>query len=449
MKIIPRDHLLIRDRQRKRIETAPLNELKESIAKQGLLHPPAAFPNDDGTWSLVAGERRVRACDLLAKENRQLSCGGAAVPTGQIPIIEAHLLLSDIQRKEAELDENIIRQDISWQDRASALAEIHSLRRSVNPAQTFTDTAKEITAKGSAGGLQSADYARTAIREAVLVSEHLNNPAIANARNFREAHKLILQKEEEKINAELAKRRIAALPGTPDIEVRNGDLEQLLPALDADQFDLIIADPPYGIDAGGGGFRARTVQHHNYADDEATARRIAQSILTEGFRVSKFRANIFLFTDIKHWDWLQRISAQIGWTPFRRPLIWGKSDSEGLAPWGAQGPRITTELIFFATRGQKGLLASPVDYLRVNRVPRHERIHAAEKPVELIRKLLECSTLPGDRVLDPCCGSGSTLVACRELGRKALGIEKDPDYFNTAMSNVHGAKSNVLPNTGS
>jgi site-specific DNA-methyltransferase (adenine-specific) len=271
-----------------------------------------------------------------------------------------------------------------------------------------------------------------------LVSEHLDNPAIANARNFREAHALILKKEEELVTAELAKRRLALLPSTPDIEVRNGDLEEILPRLEADQFDLIVADPPYGIDASGGGFRARTVHHHNYVDDEATARRVAQSILTEGFRVTKFRSNIFLFTDIKHWEWLQRISAQIGWTPFRRPLIWGKSDSEGLAPWGAQGPRITTEFIFFATKGQKGLLASPIDYLRVNRVPRNERIHAAEKPVELIRKLLECSTLPGDRVLDPCCGSGSTLVACRELGRRAVGIEKDPSYFNTAMANVHG-----------
>ena len=433
---IPRDKLIIQDRQRKKIGTAALNELKESIAKSGLIHPPSVFPLDDGSYLLVAGERRTRAIDLLRKENRDILHDGKATPEGYIPVTHTHLA-TDGERKEAELDENIIREEITWQERAAALADIHNLRRAANVGQTFTETAKEIAAKG---GGASVDWTRTAIREAVLVSEHLANPAIANARNFREAHALVLKQENERANAILAQRRLATMPAKPDVELRNGDLEEVLPKLDGDTFDLIIADPPYGIDASGGGFRSRTVHHHNYQDDEATARRLAQAILTEGFRLTKFRANIFLFTDVKHWDWLQRIAAQIGWTPFRRPLIWGKSDSEGLAPWGAQGPRITTEFIFFATKGEKGLLASPIDYLRVNRVPRHERIHAAEKPVELICKLLECATLPGDRVLDPCCGSGSTLVACREMSRRALGIEKDPDYFNTAMANVHGSK---------
>jgi site-specific DNA-methyltransferase (adenine-specific) len=437
MLIIGREQLIIKDRQRKRIDTGPLNELKESIKAKGLLHPPAAFPIGNGNYLLVAGERRTRATELLDKENCTYLCNGMEVPRGKLPITLCDLG-TETARKEAEFDENVIRQELTWQERAQALAEIHNLRRLANPAQTFTDTAREIAEKGGAGNLQSADYGRTAIREAILVTEHLDDPAIAAARNFREAHALVLKKEEERVNAILAQRRIAALPTTPDIEVRAGDLEDILPTLEAGKFDLVVADPPYGIDAGSGGFRSRTIHHHNYQDDEATARKLALCILTEGFRVTKFRANLFLFTDIKHWDWLQRVSAQIGWTPFRRPLIWGKSDSEGLAPWGAQGPRITTEFIFFATRGEKGLLASPIDYIRVNRVPRNERIHAAEKPVELIRKLLECSTLPGDVVLDPCCGSGSTLVACKELGRRALGIEKDPNYFNTAMSNVHG-----------
>ena len=88
-----------------------------------------------------------------------------------------------------------------------------------------------------------------------------------------------------------------------------------------------------------------------------------------------------MFTDIKWFDWLQRVSAQIGWVPFRRPGIWGKSDSEGLAPWGSAGFRITTEFFFYATKGQKGLLSSPTDYQRVNRVSRTERVHGPRVPV--------------------------------------------------------------------
>jgi len=94
-------------------------------------------------------------------------------------------------------------------------------------------------------------------------------------------------------------------------------------------------------------------------------------------------------------------------------------------------------MLFWATKGQRGLISSPVDVLDESRVSRAERTHAAEKPVELLRSLIECSTLPGDFVLDPCCGSGSTLVAARNAKRTGLGIELDETFYNTAMSNLH------------
>lgn len=447
--IIPRDSLIIRDRQRKKINPSEVNERKQSILDRGLFHAPMVFALPDDKYLLVVGETRVRAMDSIASEDKIFSYDGQAIAPGEIPVTITDLS-SPLQLKEAELDENIQRSDLSWQERAEALAEIHRMRKEANPQQTVLATAKEISSRGGLGETKAVGSIRNAIHESVLIAEHLDDPAIAKARNANEAYTQIIKREEERARSILIKRR-QALRGTAadaEIRVRQGDALEVLPKLDPQTFDLICADPPYGISAGAGGFRSRTVHHHNYADDVETAKAIAQCILTEGFRLCKPRANLFLFTDIKHWDWLQRISAQIGWTPFRRPLIWGKSDSEGLAPWGSSGPRITTELIFFATKGEKGLLASPIDYIRVNRVPRHERIHAAEKPVELIRKLLECSTLPGDSVLDPCCGSGSTLVACKELNRRGLGIEKDTNYYNTAMSNVFHTNGGEAENVG-
>lgn len=94
-------------------------------------------------------------------------------------------------------------------------------------------------------------------------------------------------------------------------------------------------------------------------------------------------------------------------------------------------------MLFWATKGQRGLISSPVDVLDESRVSRSERTHAAQKPVELLKTIIECSTLPGDFVLDPCCGSGSTLVAARDTKRTGLGIELDTTFYNTAMSNVH------------
>lgn len=432
MYFVPRDQIEIKDRQRKKISTPELNELKESILQRGLLMAPALRELDNGKLLLVAGERRIRAMELIYKEGKTFRYNGEDIPSGTIP----YTLISgdELLAKEAELDENIQRVDLSWQEKCEALASIHADKQVLNPKQTYSETAVEV----SKATKISPAVARTRIREAVIISEHLADPAIANARSAAEAHTLILKKEEERVNAELARRRLAKMEVRPDISITHGDMLEVMAKMDAGQFDLINADPPYGIEAGGGGFRGRTVHHHNYKDDEETAWNIQKFILTEGFRVTKLQANIFMFTDIKWWNRLQTVAAQIGWTPFARPIIWGKSDSEGLAPWGAQGPRITTEFIFFATKGQKGLIASPIDYLRVNRVARHERIHAAQKPVELHKKLIECSTLPGDLILDPCCGSGSMLVAAKELKRRARGIEKDESYYNTAMSNVYG-----------
>lgn len=434
--IISRSKVIVRERQRRKRTSQKLNELRESIRKVGLLHPPMVYEVGDGTYLLVVGGGRTEVIDMLAKEGTTFYCAGMPITPGEFPCTFTHLE-ETIPLKEAELEENIIREDLDWRDRAEALAEIHKMRKEANPTQTVVQTGKELAQRGGAGKAKTAESLRNLVQESVLISEHLDDPTIAKARNAKEARQLILQKEEHRVNSIIARRRLASMPQKPDIEIRHGDLESILPSLDASQFDLVIGDPPYGINAGAGGFRSRTVHHHNYIDDPETARRIAQCILTEGFRITNPRANLFLFTDIALWDWLQRVSAQIGWTPFRRPLIWGKSDSEGLAPWGSQGPRITTELIFFATKGQKGLLSSPIDYQRVNRVPRRERIYAAEKPVELIRKLIECSTTAGDRIIDPCCGSGSSLVAARELKRRGLGIEIDESAYHMAMSNVH------------
>jgi DNA modification methylase len=148
-------------------------------------------------------------------------------------------------------------------------------------------------------------------------------------------------------------------------------------------------------------------------------------------------ANLWMFTDIDMFFEIRETAKRAGWTPFRTPVIWRKSASEGMAPWQGKGPRRTYELILYATKGQRGLISSPVDILDFSRVSRATRTHGAEKPTDLLAAIIECSTLPGDFVLDPCCGSGSSLVAARLTKRTGLGIEIDEQHYNTAMSRVH------------
>ena len=63
--------------------------------------------------------------------------------------------------------------------------------------------------------------------------------------------------------------------------------------------------------------------------------------------------------------------------------------------------------------------------------------HPTSKPVALMRDL--CEIIGGQTILDPFMGSGTTLVACAKLGRKGIGIELDPDYFDIACERVRKA----------
>lgn len=64
------------------------------------------------------------------------------------------------------------------------------------------------------------------------------------------------------------------------------------------------------------------------------------------------------------------------------------------------------------------------------------KIHPAQKPVSVLKKLIEIFTDPGDVVIDPCCGSGSTLRAAAELGRNAYGFEIDRNFYTGAKEKM-------------
>ena len=64
------------------------------------------------------------------------------------------------------------------------------------------------------------------------------------------------------------------------------------------------------------------------------------------------------------------------------------------------------------------------------------KIHPAQKPVAVLKRLIEIFTDPGDVVIDPCCGSGSTLRAAVELGRNAYGFEIDRNFYTRAKNEM-------------
>jgi len=102
------------------------------------------------------------------------------------------------------------------------------------------------------------------------------------------------------------------------------------------------------------------------------------------------------------------------------------------------------ELILFATRGiflpEKANISSVI---KCQPVSIGQRNHGAEKPVGLISELIKATTLKGETILDPFMGSGTTGVACVQTGRKFIGIEIEPKYFDIAVKRIKDAQQQM------
>lgn len=415
------------DRQRKDIKPKHIGELKSSILSKGLLHPVVLSRRDvDGVETLVllAGECRLRSMTELHEEGLSFNCNGSPVPRFEIP----YTLVSDLSADdimEAELEENLFRLPLTWQEEAEAKAKIHYARQAKNPAQTKTQTALEIATK--TGAAPSTEVKE--LNNAIKLFENRDNPRLKKARSANEGMKILLQEQETKALAQLA---IVAAKEVKDLSVRQGDAFELMKTVPDGTVSTIFFDPPYGINAHQQGKDAK----HFYEDDPDYAVKFCNMMFAEGFRVTKPRAIMFMFCDIEHFVLLRSSAQRMGWSTWRTPIIWYKGDT-GSAPWGRAGFIRTYEVMLFAVKGQKELIQpGGSDVINFSRVRRNERVHAAEKPVDLLRKLLSISTLPGETVLDPCCGSGNIVTAARYVQANIIAFEKDPTYFAEAIQKV-------------
>ena len=87
-------------------------------------------------------------------------------------------------------------------------------------------------------------------------------------------------------------------------------------------------------------------------------------------------------------------------------------------------------------------LSHPTDLIAISSKQKEcnsiNRVHPTQKPVDLLEYLVKTYTNQGDTVLDNCMGSGTTGVACKNLSRKFIGIEQDPNYFEVAKARIYG-----------
>jgi site-specific DNA-methyltransferase (adenine-specific) len=91
-------------------------------------------------------------------------------------------------------------------------------------------------------------------------------------------------------------------------------------------------------------------------------------------------------------------------------------------------------------RSYKVKTGFPISLLAFNSVTANDGLHPTQKPVALYEYLIKTYTNEGETVLDLCMGSGTTGLACKNTGRKFIGIEQDPEYFRIATERIEQEK---------
>lgn len=231
-----------------------------------------------------------------------------------------------------------------------------------------------------------------------------------------------------------------------------GDCLEVLPALESESVDLVVADPPYniGVDYGSG-------RRADLRDDYDTW---CDKWIEECRRVLKPSGSIWIISGQEYGAEID-IALRVNDFAIRNRVTW----HETFGVYCHRKFGRTSRPIFYAVKDPKHFTfnrdavtvpsarqtkyndrrASPGgkimgDVWQINRVcgTFHERVEGVptQLPSELVSRIIGVSSNPGDLVIDPFAGSGTTLAVAKKMGRRAIGIELNAEYAAIAGGRV-------------
>lgn len=449
---------------RQRNKAEPDEALITSIRERGLLQPIVIHSD----MTLVAGERRLRAHIKLERE------------TITARVFEK---LSPVERYEAELQENLARKQLSWQEEVAAISGYHKLRVDAYPAWTQMGTA---TALGISAGYLS---------QILVVGAELKSEEVLGCQSMKAAFNLITAKAERAKMAAASRGLIAAdtvaklvLPPVPigatkeertqamvahmrtqnitgetvdeidkniqaikegreaaalleaqrKLEIAsdliiNADFLEWAETYDGPKFDVLHIDFPWGKDYSGPRTRrtGKATINPQYADNPDIYFALVEGFLSLQDRVAFAAAHCLFWFDMRYYHWTIEQFQAAGWhlvSDF--PYIWCKGYS-GIASDVKRRPRHCYEACLMFSRGDRKIVKLDRDYTEAAVDP--EKFHLNQKPIQMLKHLLGIFVDEHTAVLDPTCGSGSAIAAAKLLGAaRVLGIELDPDNADVA-----------------
>lgn len=398
---VPLSSIIVNRAERQRKELPNVDTLADSIKRLGLIHP-IVISRD---FCLVAGERRLEAVRLLGHTHINCQFFDELNPT------TAHAI---------ELEENIKREALPWQDECRAVAEYHALRQNEEPSWS-----QELTG-------QALGFSQESVAKKLMVARELaaGNKMVLESPRYSTAHRMISRTESRKADAALlALVKPRETDKAPD-SIIIADFNEWAPAYTGVKFNFLHCDFPYGIDADKFN-QGAAASHGGYADTEEVYWRLLQTLAENQDRLCADSCHIMFWYSMHYHTETLKFFAD--YTDFKMdpfPLIWTKSDNVGILPDPERGPRRIYETCLFGSRGDRKVVRSTSNAIFSNSV-RDE--HMSIKPESVLGSFFRMFVDSSTHLLDPTCGSGGALRAGEGLGANyVVGLETNPEFAERA-----------------
>ena len=235
------------------------------------------------------------------------------------------------------------------------------------------------------------------------------------------------------------------------IQLMHGDCMEAMRHIADSSIDLVVTDPPYSTGSGGkykpegtakgiihkAGWNVSILKDNDgriFAENSI----LPHQFMPEFYRVLKTDADCYVMCNAKHMEAFLRAGREAGFR-LHNILVW-KKNTVIVNRWYGKDAEFT--LYFFKGRARKiNNLSSKMVFEATN--PRN-KLHPTEKPVSLIEQYVLNSSQPGDLVIDPFLGCGTTAAVCLNTGRQFIGIEKDDAYFRICQERVRDTQRNLF-----
>lgn len=428
--LVRTDHILVDRDKRQRKELGDVNDLVDSIRRLGLINPIVVEKLTEGTdgkhYRLVAGERRLEA-------HKQLEYSEIAVTLRED--------LSSTQLFLLELDENIKRKDISWEDQAEAILRYH-----------------EIIGGTIEGAADAVGLAHQWVYRCVKVARELRkgNSKIKAASGIKAAADILDRQDDRAVEAEMADLNADTLEQEPDLPeiltipgeaptpaqsiattvikppVQCKDFLKWTAEYKGRPFNFIHCDFPYGINHDKSE-QGKAEQWGGYKDTPDHYWSLCKALADAKEKLLFNSGHVMFWFSMNYYHPTVELFTQAGFMVQPFPLVWHKTDGKGIVPDFKRGPRRVYETALLMSWGDRKIL-DVVD--NTYGCPTSKTFHLSEKPEPMLKHFFRMFVDGFTEILDPTAGSGNALIAAARLGAKrCIGLEIDQRMADVA--NVH------------